>query len=129
MAIYKSCSVCGKIHSRSGKCPFKRSYFATGDDRKLRGTSAWQKKSIEIREKANYLCEVCKDQGEYVFDDLEVHHIVKLKDDPTKAFDNMNLICLCQFHHRMADAGDIPTDYLMDIVERREAERQGRDEK
>ena len=125
--MYKACAKCGKIHSKNGKCPFSKRFIADDEERKLRKTYRWQRKSEEIREKANYLCEVCKDQGEYVFDNLEVHHIVKIKDDKSKLLDNMNLICLCQFHHKMADAGEIPTDYLMDIVERRESDRQGRD--
>jgi 5-methylcytosine-specific restriction endonuclease McrA len=60
-----------------------------------------------IREDSQYLCEVCRSYGVYNYDNLEVHHITKVKDDPSRLLDRDNLICLCRQHHKMADKGKI----------------------
>ena len=118
--MYKACSKCGKIHPAGIACrAWKRSYNG-GDERKLRSKYSWTKKSAEIRERAHYLCEVCKDQGIYTFKDIEVHHIVKVKDDESKLLDDNNLICLCKYHHMLADDYKIDKDYLCELVARRE---------
>ena len=61
--MYKACSRCGKIHDVNYKCYKGISYIAKGNERKLRNTNKWHKKSEEVREKAHYLCEVCLDKG------------------------------------------------------------------
>ena len=118
--MYRSCSRCGKIHDTNYKCNVGR-IFTGGDERKLRSQYSWTKKSEEIREKANHLCEVCRDQGIYTYNNIEVHHIIKVKDDKSLLLDNMNLVCLCQEHHKMADAHAIDTDYLLTLARKREA--------
>lgn len=118
--MYKSCSKCGKIHDTSFKCNAKRIYKPIDDERKLRSKYSWTKKSEEIRESANHLCEVCRDNGTYTYDNLEVHHIVKVKDDKSRLLDNENLICLCQEHHKQADKGEIDSDYLKELARKRE---------
>lgn len=116
--MWKSCSKCGKIHSTKYKCTVGKKYFG-GDERKLRNKSVWARKSQEIRAKADYLCEVCRDQGIYTYNNLEVHHIVKIKDDPDMYLDDLNLICLCQNHHKKAEKG-MMNDYLRKLAEKRE---------
>ena len=118
--MYKSCSKCGRIHPMSFKCQSKRTYNG-GDERKLRSTNKWTEKSKEIREKANYLCEVCRDQGRYTYYGLEVHHITKLAQDKSGLLDNDNLICLCIEHHKQADSGELASDYLRELAQRRES--------
>lgn len=81
----------------------------------MRSKSAWTEKSKQIREDANYLCEVCKDKGIYNYH-IEVHHIDKLKDKPELWVDDDNLICLCKDCHRLADAGMIDKEYLKKIA-------------
>lgn len=117
--MFKSCSKCGKIHDSNYKCNVGRN-FTGGDERKLRSKYSWTLKSLEIRESANHLCEVCKDKGIITFKDVEVHHIVKVKDDESKLLDNENLICLCQEHHKQADRGDIDQGYLLKLARKRE---------
>ena len=51
---------------------------------------------------------------------LEVHHIVPLAEDFNKRLDNENLICLCQFHHKMAEHGEILREELTELARRRE---------
>lgn len=115
----KSCSKCGKIHPRGFKCSAGRIYSKTSDD-KLRSKYAWTKKAKQIKEDANGLCEVCKAQGVYNYDNLEVHHITKLRDDPNGLLEDDNLICLCTYHHKQADAGEISAEYLKGLVKVRQ---------
>ena len=120
--MYKACSRCGRMHPSTYICNVnkgKRTYVG-GEERKLRSSNKWTEKSKEIREKANYLCEVCRDQGRYTYNDLEVHHITKVKEDSTMLLDNDNLICLCQFHHKEADKGQLTKDYLLRLAQERE---------
>ena len=120
--MYKACARCGKIHQSTYICNVnktKRKYVDT-TERKLRSTSKWTDKSKEIRERANYLCEVCRDKGIYNYKDLEVHHITKLSEDSSLLLDNFNLICLCRNCHKKADDGDIDKDYLMRLAKERE---------
>ena len=90
------------------------------DESELRGTYDWKQKSLEIRSNAQYLCEVCRDQGVLTYTDLEVHHIEKLADKPEALLDNDNLVCLCVMHHKQADRGEIGKEYLKELARRRE---------
>lgn len=117
--MYKSCSRCGKIHRQDFKCT-KGIIYRGGHERTLRQTNKWKMKSEEIRERANYLCEVCRQTGRYTYNNLEVHHITKLSEDESGLLDNYNLICLCQRHHKDADSGAIPAEYLRQLARIRE---------
>ena len=113
-----SCSKCGKTHARGYKCNVGRVYQKT-DESKLRSRYAWTKKAKQIKDDANGLCEVCRAQGLYTYDGLEVHHITKLKDDPNGLLDDDNLITLCVYHHKQADDGEISADYLRELAKER----------
>lgn len=115
-----SCSRCGRMHARGFKCNVGRADRADKEAYTTRSSWAWQKKSKEIKDRCGWLCEICKDQGYYNHRALEVHHIVKVKDDETKAFDDFNLLCLCTDHHKQADAGKISVKYQLDLAKRRE---------
>lgn len=120
--MFKSCSRCGKIHDTKYKCNHNKSYdngYKTHTDT-LRNTHTWHMKAKEIKEKSNYLCAVCKDKGIYTFDNLEIHHITKLRDNKELLLDNNNLICLCWKHHKLADEGYISSDYLRKLAMTRE---------
>lgn len=116
--MYKSCSKCGKIHDTKYKCDIKRVFNKTDTD-KLRSTYRWTQKAKQIKEQSNYLCAVCKEEGIYTYDNIEVHHIIKLKDNPGLLTDDDNLICLCVEHHKMADSGEISKEYLQSLVKKR----------
>ena len=123
--IYKSCSRCGRIHAADYNCTHNRprvNYHKTDTD-KLRNTQKWARKSKQIREEAQHLCEVCRDKGIYNYHNLEVHHITKLKDNPEGLLEDGNLICLCIKHHRKADRGEIDKDYLINLANKRIARR------
>ena len=118
---YYSCSMCGKIHPKGYVCKVeKKHYKYSYKESRKRSKNAWTDKSKQIREDANYLCEVCKDKGIYNYRNVEVHHILKLRERPDLLLDNYNLICLCKDCHRLADAGIISVDYLQELAKRRE---------
>ena len=117
--MYKTCARCGKMHPLGYVCR-KGIVYKGGEERELRSSYRWQKKSQEIKDKANWLCEVCRDKGIYSLEDLEVHHITKLKDAPEELLNNLNLVCLCVSHHKEADAGNLDKDYLRKLAEIRE---------
>ena len=81
--MLKACGWCGRMHDINAQCPKKpaKHYHKTSADH-LRDTYKWQRKREQIKQDANYLCEVCKDKGKITNKWLEVHHIVKLNDNP-----------------------------------------------
>lgn len=62
---------------------------------------------------------MCLKEGIINYRDLEVHHIIKLKDDITKGLEEDNLITLCHSCHRMADDGRISEEELRELVRER----------
>ncbi len=89
----------------------------------LRKRSSWTLKSKDIRERSLYLCAVCQDRGEArAEDDIEVHHIIKLRDDPDGLLEDDNLIALCVLHHKQADRGELSAEYLKNLARKRDTE-------
>lgn len=119
--MYRSCSKCGKVHPANVKCHSDARVKIATDESRLRSTHRWTLKSREVREKANYLCEVCRDLGQINYTGVEVHHIDALKDRPDLLIENDNLVCLCEMHHEQAERGEISKDYLRQLAQRREA--------
>ena len=119
--MYKACQKCGRIHCVGYECRANRSVStAKTTDQKLRSTQRWQDKSREIRDASRWLCAICEEEGTYSYNKLEVHHITKLKDDEDGLLDNYNLICLCKYHHELADAGELDVEHLRELARRRE---------
>lgn len=121
--MYKACSKCGKTHDYNYKCThgIKRDYtnYNNTDEAKLRHTHKWNIKSEQIKKDSNYLCAVCLDNGIYNYNNLETHHITKIKDDKEQWLDDDNLICLCMLHHKQADKGILTKEYLISLVKKR----------
>lgn len=91
------------------------------NEQALRRRTSWTNKSRDIRERSKYLCAVCLDQGiARADDDIEVHHITKLKDDPSGLLRDDNLVCLCTYHHKQADKGELDIDYLRELAKKRD---------
>ena len=109
------------MHRAGEQCHISRIKTGT-DESKLRSKHKWTLKSIEVREKAHYLCEVCRDEGVLTYKDTQVHHIEALKDNPSLLLENDNLVCLCEYHHELAERGEIDKDYLRQLAQRREGE-------
>jgi hypothetical protein len=122
----KSCGYCGRIHDIKYDCGKKpvRIKKVSGKD-KFRWTKVWQNKREEIKERDKYLCQVCIRKlyntiNQYNYNDLEVHHAISLEEDFDKRLDNDNLITLCEYHHEMAEKGDIPKNIILDIINQQE---------
>jgi 5-methylcytosine-specific restriction endonuclease McrA len=116
--MLKSCKYCGRIHDTKldcGKRP-KRKKEPTQIN-KFRWSRRWREKAQQIKERDNYLCQVCKDNDRYTHDDLEVHHIVPLEEDYNLRLDDDNLITLCVTHHKQADRGEISREYLKGLID------------
>lgn len=116
--MYRACGRCGRIHPSGQKC-YKTFDDQRTNEQRLRSTYQWTQKSLQIREQANNLCEVCRDQNIFTYDNLEVHHIEKVKDNKDLLLDDDNLICLCASHHKEADDGKIDKNYLKELVKKR----------
>lgn len=135
ITMYRSCSKCGRIHDTRTQCQTIQGDRQDNDNRKryrkiwntniteeqkARSSYKWTIKAKEIKHKANYLCEVCKDKNIYEYNNLEVHHIIKLRHNKNIWLDDNNLICLCKACHIKADNGQYNIDYLTELVRRRE---------
>lgn len=118
--MLKACAKCGKIHAFNYVCRVNQRAKIITDEAKQRSTYAWTEKSKEVREKANYLCEVCKLKGLYVYEGVEVHHITKLRENAAGLLDNANLVCLCRDCHEKADSGKLDKDLLLRLAQGRE---------
>jgi 5-methylcytosine-specific restriction endonuclease McrA len=123
-----ACSRCGRVHDKSFDCKAgARRRYSNTEENKLRSQYSWKVKRQSVRERANYLCEVCKDQGDYHPKAIEIHHIIKLKDDPDGLLDDRNLIALCVDHHKQADRGEIDISYLRALADKRDEVGEGYD--
>ena len=119
--MLKTCKRCG-IVDENHICPYKPKKHYSNEARDIRKTNRWTNKSLAIRQRDNYLCRVCRlnkydTKIRYNSNNLEVHHIVPISIDETKAFDDNNLITLCAYHHELAEKGKIPKEELIKIVE------------
>ena len=121
--MLKACSRCGKIHDYNYVCNVgKYRKFADTTEARLRSKSAWQSKRDSIKERAFNLCEVCRDEGVYNYNSIEVHHIKKLRDDPDGLLDDNNLVALCTYHHKQADRGELSVEYLLSLIAKRDGQ-------
>ena len=120
--MLKTCSRCG-IVPEDHICPYRRHYKKDRSENadKFRKSSRWTKKSIQIRQRDKYLCQLCirnlyNTINQYTYKGVEVHHIIPINEDYDRRLDDDNLITLCQMHHKMADKGEIPREVLQKIV-------------
>lgn len=120
--MLKTCSRCG-IVPMDHICPYKPHRVKHRDEvaDKFRKSTKWTQKSISIRERDRYLCQVClkglyNTINQYSYKNLEVHHIEPINECYDRRLDDDNLITLCVMHHKMADAGEIPRDILHELV-------------
>ena len=122
MSDYITCSRCG-IVKRGHICPYKtyRKKEKNTEADKFRKSKAWTNKSIEIRQRDRYLCRVCEANlyntiNQFNYNKLEVHHITPVAEEYNKRLNNDNLITLCNYHHKLAEAGEIPREELQNLI-------------
>ncbi len=124
--MLKSCQYCGRIHDSKydcGKRPVRKKKFTKADY--FRRSQKWTDKSVQIRERDKYLCQICIRKlygtvNQFNYSGLSVHHIVPLNEDYERRMDDSNLITLCEIHHTMAEDGRIPRNVLLRISEEQE---------
>lgn len=109
------------IHDTKYKCNANKKYKYKYDyeESKLRNTYKWHTKAEDIKRDSKYLCSICYRDGIYNYNDLEVHHIIKIREDKTRLLDDYNLICLCRRHHRLADSNMIDVNLLLELAKQR----------
>ena len=116
--MLKACSKCGKIHDKYFNCG--AGALPKTQEQKLRNKSKWHKKSEDIRNRSFNLCAICRELGEINYKNIEVHHIIKLREDPNLLLEDSNLISLCSFHHKLADKGAYSSEYLKELANKRD---------
>lgn len=123
--LLKSCSYCGGVHPQGYVCP-KKPKSAEHRNRKVAGfrkTYRWQKKRGQIVRRDFHLCRICNEGSYGTFgvpgldQNLSVHHIEPLEERFDLRLEDENLVTCCSRHHRMADDGDIPRNYLHKLAE------------
>lgn len=124
MAKLKTCTYCHKIHDSKKKCTAKKGYYRDKNTRykkdkdylKFIKSKQWHNKSQEIKRLDCYRCLVCQSLSLISPVYLEVHHIVKVRNDASLKLDNSNLITLCVNHHKQADANKIASSELYSLI-------------
>lgn len=120
--MLKSCRYCGRIHDETFRCKAKPVPKKDGGkEQAFRSGHAWQKKRAQVKERDGYFCRVCltrsaEDRGRYVTKELEVHHIVPLREDWERRLDDANLITLCRDCHERAERGEISRATLLGLA-------------
>ena len=127
--MLKSCKYCGRVHDEKVICHAKSKRLEEirikefSKDRhnkeytEIIRTNKWTKTSREVKERDNYMCLICKEDGIIKKCD-SVHHIEKVLKNKNKAYSNNNLISLCNEHHIAAEKGDYTIDYLKRLVKK-----------
>ena len=132
--MLKSCPYCSRIHPFGYACPRKPVHQRIqGGKRKddgqqeIRSSSRWTKTSLRIRERDKFMCQLCfrgiktlDGKKAITYDDVSVHHIVPLVEDKSQAFEGLNLLTLCRYHHDMAEEGKVSRAVLVQIAEEQE---------
>jgi len=57
------------------------------------------------------------------YDGLSVHHCEPLNENYEKRLDDSNLLCVCEYHHRLCDNGTIPQEEVKRIIQEQERKR------
>lgn len=130
--MLRSCQYCGRVHDTTYICPQKEAAVERRENRSnthkadaasthVRHKNYWKKLSKTVRHRDMNLCLCCKAKLEgtvrqYNTEKLSVHHIVPINEDETKAFDQRNLITVCQVHHDMCEKGQISREKQRKLV-------------
>lgn len=126
LTMKKSCVYCGRIHDSKYDCGMKPKKFKKRNIKDtFRSTAMWQRKTVEIKERDGYLCQIClRDlhgtKRRINHEKLSVHHAIPLQEDYEKRLDNDNLLTVCDMHHEMAERGIIPYDEIKEIIDEQE---------
>ena len=70
----------------------------TGTSGDVRHTGAWQRLRIQALNRDHWLCRWCLGEGRLT-PATEVHHLIPVETDPSRALDLDNLVSLCRVCH------------------------------
>lgn len=120
MRVHDSKYDCGKRPVRKKMKPSKADYF--------RRSGAWTSKAIEIKQRDNYLCQICLRNlydtiRQYNYENLSVHHAIPVNADYDKRLDDDNLLTVCSMHHKMCEDGQIPYEIVKGIIDEQESKK------
>ena len=122
--MFRSCPYCGRMHQDGIVCPRRPDKHRYGKPRvtpidRFRKTAAWQRKRSTILDRDFHMCRICNEGSygtyagvAYYSKNLSVHHIEPLSERFDLRLEDDNLITCCSFHHKMAEDGEIPRQYL-----------------
>ena len=96
-----SCPLCKKSSDKR-----YNSTMRMADIKKIYNSKKWADVRLKVLIRDDYLCMECKKKGIETIS-RDVHHIVEVKDDPTKAYDLNNLTCLCRSCHLKAHRANV----------------------
>ena len=96
---------------------------------RFRNSPKWQKKRRKIKERDDYLCQICIRElygtiRKYNYKDLQVHHAIPINANEDLKLDENNLITLCSMHHAMCDRGEIPYEEVKKIIDEQQGKEQ-----
>lgn len=127
--MLKSCSYCFGIHPNGYECPRKPKIKKDPTHvNKFRWSRQWANKRTQINERDKYMCQICirllyNTNQRFNYTDIQVHHIIPLNegiDGWDNRLNNERLICLCNYHHKMAENGKISRKELIEYAEEQE---------
>lgn len=134
--MLKSCKYCMRIHDSKHICKQRQKAINDRQNRfkanreidQFRNSKAWKIKREEIKQRDNYLCQICIRElyntlRKYVYDGLSVHHVLSLNDNFEKRLDDNILITTCNYHHEKMERGEIPIDVVLEIIKEQESKR------
>lgn len=115
--MLKTCHYCGRIVGENHKCRSKPRYNKKNIEIvKFRNSKEWKNKRDEIGMRDKHLCRYCLKNNRIVYEKIDVHHIIPLKDNFEMRLDDSNLISLCRMCHEDAEAGKITRLELQEII-------------
>ena len=116
-----ACGRCGRIHER-GACaekPLSTYRKKTTKQVLIRHSTRWQRVREQALERDCYICRMCLEQGFINHNSLEVHHICKIEENESLAYELDNLLTLCSEHHKEVEDDRAKRDYLRELASTR----------
>ncbi len=117
--MLKSCKYCNRIHESKYDCGKKPTRKKEPNEKnKFRWSRKWREKTVDIKERDKYLCQLAirEKPPRYIYDTLEVHHIIPIEEDWNLRLDEENLITLSEEYHEKAERGEITRRELFQIL-------------
>lgn len=94
------------------------------ENTRLRTASVSRLRGSDILDRDYHICRICNEGSygtyagaAYYSKGLSVHHIEPLEEAFDLRLEDGNLITCCAWHHKMADDGEIPRDYLHGLTQ------------